>query len=155
MKAFDFLIKILSSCLFVGYLPLIPGTFGTIFGLVLYYFVRNSPSSQIILLVLVILVGFLVSGKAERLLKRKDPSQIVIDEVAGILITFLFIPYSFKITIVGFFVFRLLDAIKPFPASSSQRFKGSLGVMSDDIIAAIYTNLVLQAILKLISFKLS
>ncbi len=155
MKFSNFLIKLLSSCLFVGYLPFIPGTFGTIFGLVLYYFVRNSFIAQTILVLLVVSLGFLVSGRAERQLGKKDPRQIVIDEAAGILISLLFIPYSLKIAVTGFIVFRLLDAIKPYPASSSQKFKGSLGVMSDDIIAAVYTNLVLQAVLKLISFKSS
>jgi phosphatidylglycerophosphatase A len=77
-------------------------------------------------------------------LGQKDSKQIVIDELAGILVTFLFVPKVFSFLVVGFFLFRLFDIIKVFPANRLEKKKGSLGIVGDDLIAGVYANLVLQ-----------
>jgi phosphatidylglycerophosphatase A len=89
----------------------------------------------------------------ERFSGKKDPGCIVIDEVAGMLIALSFMPLDLKIIFLGFLIFRILDTFKPYPAGRLQHLRGSLGVMADDLIAGIYTNIVLQVILKLASFK--
>ena len=93
-------------------------------------------------------LGFLFSGKAEKIFNKKDCRYIVIDEVAGIFISLLFVPYSLKVALIGFFLFRIFDALKPFPAAKLQDLTGSAGIMLDDVIAGIYTNIVLQVVLR-------
>lgn len=151
-----FIIQLTSSFLYIGYLPAIPGTFASIAGLILFYLLKNNTSVYIAFTLLLVGLGFLVSGEAEKMLRKKDPRQVVIDEVSGMLISLLFLPYyDLKIIVIGFFLFRILDTLKPFPAGSLQEIKGSIGIMSDDIIAALYTNIILQVALRLISSSAS
>ncbi|MCM8789576.1 MAG: phosphatidylglycerophosphatase A, partial [Candidatus Omnitrophica bacterium] len=84
--------------------------------------------------------------------EKKDAKNIVIDETSGMMLSLLFLPYQSKILILGFFIFRLLDTLKPYPAGRIQNIKGSIGVMGDDIVAAVYTNIILQAVTRLVSF---
>ena len=149
-KVSSFCVKVISSVFFIGYLPLIPGTFGSIFGVGLFFLFKNASSPGYFLFILaVIVLGLATSGPTEKRLNRKDPGCIVIDEVAGMLIALSFMPYDFKIVLLAFLFFRILDTLKPFPATWLQNRHGSLGVMSDDLVAGIYTNIVLQVILKL------
>ncbi len=144
----------LSSFFYVGYLPFIPGTFGSIAATLLFCLTRGDLT-YILLTPIFLIMGFLVAGPAERILKTKDAPCIVIDEVAGIFLSFLFLPFDIKIVVIGFLLFRLLDAIKPYPADALQRMKGSLGIMGDDIIAGLYTNIILQIVCRFASFKTS
>jgi len=136
----------ISTFFYVGYLPLIPGTFGTAAGIVLFYFIRNNTPLYFLLTGIITLLGFFFAGRAEEILHKKDARCIVIDEVSGILLAFLFIPYDIRFLILGFFFFRLLDTFKPYPAGRLERLKGSAGIMGDDLIAGFYTNLILQAL---------
>lgn len=102
-----------------------------------------------------IILGFLVSGEAERILNIKDAKCIVIDEVCGMLLSLIFIPYNIKTVIIAFILFRILDSLKPYPAARLQNLKGSPGIMADDIVAGLYTNIILQIILRLASFRIS
>lgn len=155
MKAKKFLILILSTFFYVGYFPFIPGTMGSMAGIGIFYLVKDSSILYACLTLGILILGFLVSGEAEGIFKVKDCRCIVIDEVSGMLLSLMFIPYDFKIVIVAFILFRIFDALKPYPINLLQKFKGSLGVMSDDIMAGIYTNIVLQIALRLASFKTS
>ena len=149
-RAVDFLVKAASSVFFIGYLPLVPGTFGSIFGVGLFYLLKGTTAVTYFLFIFgIIVLGLITSGRMEKLLNKKDPGCIVIDEVAGMLIALSFIPGDFKIIFLAFLIFRILDTLKPFPASRLQNRHGAVGVMGDDLIAGIYTNIVLQAILKL------
>ena len=145
------MVKLITTFFYSGYLPFIPGTFGSIAGIILYYLVRNSPYLYIGALLAVILLGFLFCGKAEQAFAKKDPKYVVIDEVAGMLLGLGFLPHDWRLVVMGFFVFRLLDTIKPFPANGLQNKHGGLGIMADDLVAGIYTNLVLQAVCRMIS----
>lgn len=142
-------VKAIATFFSVGYLPLIPGTFGSLAGLILYYLVKDNQAVFILLTLLIIALGFIVSGRVEKIIGRKDPSCIVIDEVGGMLLSLWFVPYSVMNVWITFLVFRLLDTFKPFPAGRIQNLKGSLGIMADDLIAAIYTNIVIQLALRL------
>lgn len=150
-----FLVRLLSTFLYTGYLPFIPGTFGSLAGIFLLIIIRGSVFSQLFLTMLVIVIGFLVSGRAEKEAGKKDPSSVVIDEVSGMLLSLLFIPYNIKILAVAFVLFRILDTLKPFPSGRLEAYKGSLGIMADDLIAGLYTNLILQVVLRVISFNAS
>lgn len=146
----SFLIKATGSFFFIGYLPLIPGTFGSLAGVGLFYLLKaNNPGTYFLFTFLLILLGLFVSGRMERLLGKKDPGCIVIDEVAGMLVALSFMPAIPRIVFLAFLIFRILDTLKPYPIGRLQHLRGSLGVMADDLIAGIYTNIVLQVILKL------
>ena len=149
----NLLIKTASTFFFVGYLPLIPGTFGSIAGVVIFYlFSGGSRPGYFLFIACVAILGLLSSGKAEKLLHKKDPGCIVIDEVMGMLIALSFLPAEPKIVFLAFLIFRILDTLKPFPAVRLQNLHGAIGVMGDDLVAGIYTNAVIHLILKLNSF---
>jgi phosphatidylglycerophosphatase A len=129
----------------VGRVPIAPGTAGSVVGLALYLTVMNAPEAwQVLLCVSVIVGGTWASGVAARHFGSKDPGAVVIDEVAGQLVTLLLIPVSTGGAVAGFFIFRLFDIIKPWPANRLESLPGGLGVMADDLMAAVYGNLVLR-----------
>jgi phosphatidylglycerophosphatase A len=78
------------------------------------------------------------AGVAETELKKQDPGPVVIDEVAGQLVTLLLTGVGWKGAIAGFFIFRVLDILKPFPARRFERLHGGLGIMADDLMAGVY-----------------
>jgi phosphatidylglycerophosphatase A len=144
---FKFLVTFVSTAAYAGYMPLVPGTFGSLVGVALYFIVKDSLLAMLGAVAAVTLAGFWSAGRMEKLLGgKKDPSCVVIDEVCGMLITMLFVPYDIRFVVLGFFLFRLLDTIKPFPANGLQKLRGSAGVMIDDIVAGMYANLVLQVV---------
>jgi len=148
-------IKTLSTFFYVGYLPLIPGTFGSIAGVFLFYCVKDNSFMQILLTLTLIILGFLVSGRAEKIFNKKDARCIVIDEVSGMLLALIFIPYDIKLLILAFILFRILDTLKPYPAGRLENLPASIGIMGDDIVAGLYANVILQVVLRLISFRAS
>ncbi len=150
----DFLAKTIASVFFVGYLPLMPGTFGSMVGVGLFYLLKGASQPVYFSVIFCIIVlGMITSGRVEKLLNKKDPSCIVIDEVMGMLIALSFMPHDLKIVILAFLIFRILDTLKPYPVGRIQDLRGSAGVMADDLVAGIYTNIVLQVILRIASFR--
>jgi phosphatidylglycerophosphatase A len=131
---------------YLGYFPIAPGTVGSAAGLAVYALVVWSGSWQVeaAAIVLVFVVGVWASTIAERYFGGIDPGPVVIDEVLGMLITLAFVPVGISGAIVGFFVFRVLDVFKPFPAGRLERLHGGLGVMADDAAAAVYGNVVMR-----------
>jgi phosphatidylglycerophosphatase A len=136
--------KFIATFFCAGYFPLIPGTFGSLVALSLFFLIDPKPPAQVGLLAVFLLLGFYFSGKAEKLFASKDPKQIVIDEVAGMFLTLLFVPFDLKLLAIAFLLFRVLDTLKPFPADRLQNLGGSAGIMLDDIVAGLYANLILQ-----------
>ena len=123
----------------VGWFPVAPGTAGSAVGVVIYLLTRAwSAPAQVALLLGITLVGLWAAGVAEVELKKEDPGPVVIDEVAGQLLTLLLTGVGWKGAIVGFFIFRVLDIIKPFPARRLERLHGGLGIMADDLMAGLY-----------------
>ena len=133
----------------VGYSPVAPGTLGTLIAIPVYYFLSNisSPIYEITL------VGFFflsvwISENAEIFFGKKDDQRIVIDEIMGFLVTMLWVPKTAILIVIGFFVFRFFDILKPFPIRRlEKKFKGGYGVVLDDVMAGVYSNIVLQVIL--------
>ena len=132
----------------VGYSPIAPGTLGTLVAIPIYYFLSGIPSP----LYEITLVGFFflsvwVSENAERFFAKKDDQRIVIDEIMGFLITMLWIPKTVPFIIIGFFLFRFFDILKPFPIRRLEKeLKGGYGVVLDDVLAGIYGNIILHVI---------
>ncbi len=138
------LAKLITTFFGVGYLPFFPGTFGSAAALLLFLCWKPGIAAQCVFLAVSLLLGFVFCGKAEKSFSCKDPKYIVVDEVAGMFLTFLFVPLDFKLLLIGFLLFRILDTVKPFPADRLQNLNGSAGIMLDDIVAGIYANLILQ-----------
>jgi phosphatidylglycerophosphatase A len=147
------LVIILSTFFYVGYLPFIPGTFGSAAGILLFYLIKDNDVFYILFTLIMVILGFSVAGRAEKIFNKKDAKCIVIDEVSGMLLSFMFLPYDIKLVIMGFILFRIFDSLKPYPANHMERLEGGIGIMSDDIIAGLYTNLILQVVLRLASFN--
>jgi phosphatidylglycerophosphatase A len=143
------IIKFVTSFLYIGYAPVAPGTFGSIGGLAVYLLVKDSAALYAISFIAIFALGMAFSGEAENLFKRKDAGQIVIDEACGMMLSLAFLPCKLWIIVAGFLLFRLFDIIKPPPIKSLEKLSGSLGIMLDDIIAALYTNIILQIIVKI------
>ncbi len=135
-------VMMLATGLGSGYLPCVPGTWGTLLAMLLYLlcFVVLSLSQWILVLSTVILffLGVWVSGQAEKYLQARDPGQVVIDEFAGYGLTVLFFAPSWEIGVAGFIIFRIFDIIKPFPVRYFEKPSGGWGVMLDDIAAGVY-----------------
>lgn len=150
-----FLTRLIGTFFYVGYFPLIPGTAGSIAALIVYFLVKNNILIYSLTLIVLLALGFLAGGRLEQLLRKKDPSCVVIDEVCGMLISLIFLPYDIKLVIIAFFIFRALDTLKPYPVGRLEIMKGSMGIMMDDVAAGIYTNMILQVALMIASFKAS
>ncbi len=130
---------------YAGRSPFAPGTAGTVVGVLLYLCLKGVPLvSYVIACALATGIGIWAAGEAERMLGRKDAPSIVIDEIAGYLISMVMVPSNWEYIVAAFFLFRLFDVIKPWPLRRLQDLHGGLGVVIDDVGAGIYTNVVLQ-----------
>ncbi|OGW78111.1 MAG: hypothetical protein A3I73_06850 [Omnitrophica bacterium RIFCSPLOWO2_02_FULL_45_16] len=143
------LIKITTSFFYLGHSPFMPGMLGSLAGLLIYFVVKDKFPIYAFSILFLFILGVIFSSEAERIYKRKDAQMIVIDEACGMMLSMFLIPYNFWIMWLGFLLFRLFDILKPPPARAIEKFSGAFGVMFDDIIAAIYTNFILQVITRL------
>lgn len=174
----DYAALMIATC-GVGYMPIAPGTFGAAVGVGLYLLL-HALATRIVLSIVthyqltteaiesfrlslmlavifgVTLAGIRASRRAETVLGRKDPSAVVIDEVAGQLIAFLFIPLEVKlkwwIILAGFLLFRLFDIWKPYPIRRLEALESGLGVMADDVLAGFYAAAALTLLLTLVYY---
>lgn len=131
-----------------GYLPVIPGTFGTLIA-VPFSLALNRLSLFSLPLALITLVGFIVSaiwlsGKGAAILGQKDPPVIVIDEVAGFMVVNFLIPLGTMSLFLAFLLFRFFDITKIYPASRLEKLSGGRGIVLDDVMAGLYTLIILQ-----------
>jgi phosphatidylglycerophosphatase A len=149
MKQAGKISTLLATGLYTGYFPFAPATFSTlVLGIPFYLLVsRLNLYWYGLLLLPITVVAVRISDTAEKLFQKKDCSFIVIDELAGFLITMFMVPQSVTTVILGFFLFRFFDIVKPPPANFfNKRKKGGLDVVLDDVVAGIYANLVLQGV---------
>jgi phosphatidylglycerophosphatase A len=154
----------------VGYLPLAPGTWGSMVGVAIYLAVGWLESNylagfgakgwtqeqlkawihagNLVVFLLFCLLGIWAASRSTKLFKHKDPSQAVVDEVMGQLIVFLFIPFDthWYFVLAGFLLFRLFDIWKPYPIDSLQNLPTGIGVCADDILAGVYGGACLSVI---------
>lgn len=139
----------LATALGAGYVRFAPGTFGSAVGLLLWWCLPASPAVQAGAIVALFAAGSWSGSVAERHFGTTDPSQVVIDEVMGMLITLFLVPVGWRGAIGGFLLFRVADVIKPFPANRLERLPGGVGIMADDAMAAVYANFALRLIIAL------
>lgn len=142
----------------VGYLPLMPGTFGSLVGVGLFLLMVQTTGGVVrisvlfLAVVIIAISGIWAASRTERVLGLKDPARVVVDEVAGQLLalmplTFLTRNPSTLAVIVSFTLFRCFDIVKPYPAGRLEELKGGFGIMCDDLVAGAYAAVVLAVIL--------
>jgi phosphatidylglycerophosphatase A len=137
----------LATAFGAGYAPIAPGTFGSAVGLLLWWWLPESPAIQLLAILVVFALGTWSGSVAERHFKRTDPSHVVLDEVLGMLITMFMNPVGWIGALVAFLLFRLADIIKPYPANRLEALHGGFGIMADDAMAGVYANLALRVLL--------
>lgn len=174
-KGFREIASVAVSTCGVGFLPLAPGTWGSLVGVAIYVaaiaanystgiFLLHRGwtgptieaalhASNLLLVTAACMVAIKASDVAAEYLGEKDPQVIVVDEVVGQLIVFLFIPFaaSWWVIAVGFVLFRFFDIVKPFPINKVQDMPGGLGICADDIVAGIFGGVVLNVLLAVYS----
>jgi len=129
-----------------GFLPKAPGTWGSAVGVLLWLLIGRLDLLPLLIVIGVLfIIGVFSAGAAEKILDRGDPPQVVIDEVVGQLIALIAVPLQPGPIVLSFLLFRFFDILKPFPIGWIDRhLHGGLGIMLDDIIAGLYTLLILQ-----------
>ena len=142
----------IATCAYVGYAPFAPGTCGSAIGLAVFYVVRRSGSmtGEIATIIVLLAVGIWSATEAEHYFGRRDPGPVIIDEVVGMLITLALIPVGIAGAMTGFVVFRVLDVVKPWPARRLESLPRGFGVVTDDVMAAMYGNLAMRALVWLL-----
>lgn len=134
----------LGTGFFVGYIPFAPATCASVVGAAIYWYLVPDASQVLLLVVLgVFVVGLWLSDRLEKKW-GPDDRRIVIDEICGVLVAFLFVPRSLGVLIAGLLLFRLFDIWKPFPIRRSERLRGGLGIMLDDLLSGAYANVALR-----------
>ena len=148
----DRLIVVLATGFYSGKIPFAPGTWGSAFALIPWYFCRGlSLANYLIVLAVLFVVGFLTAGSAEKIFDKPDPGSIVIDEIMGMFIALTLAPSHPVAWLLGFILFRIFDIWKPFPVSwLDTHLHGGIGIMMDDVMAGIYALVSLQLIWLLI-----
>jgi phosphatidylglycerophosphatase A len=143
------LTRLFGTGFFTGYAPFAPGTVASAVAAACY-FIPGFPSPVVImpLTALFFVLGVAAAGRLE-LAHGQDPSIVTIDEIIGMWIALWLIPPSWLTVLLAFFLFRILDILKPYPAGEFDKRKGGMNIMLDDVIAGIYTNFILQVALKI------
>ena len=144
-------IVFLSTGCLIGKMPFAPGSFGTLAGLPICWLLSGFDAwISFSLILLTVPFAVWIAGEAEKILGKKDPGAIVIDEIVGMTLTLAGLPFTATTAGLGFVLFRVLDITKPFPIRFlERRFKGGTGIVLDDMAAGIIANIALRIILYL------
>ncbi len=140
----NFVEKLLGSGFYTGYMKIASGTWGSFAGLIIYLIPGfENPSLMIFMISLFILIGVPIATKFESVY-GKDPKECTIDEIVGMWITLLFLPKKIWWIILAFLIWRVFDIVKPYPTRNLEKIKGGWGVMLDDVMAGIYSFILIQ-----------
>jgi len=141
----DLLSTIIATGLGSGFSPIAPGTAGSAVGLLLFWPLQRLPLyAQVAAVVTMFAVGVVAATRVARGLGLEDPGLVVVDEVVGMWISLLMLPFTPATAIAGFVLFRIMDVLKPYPARQLESLPGGWGIMCDDVMAGIYANLLLR-----------
>lgn len=144
--------EIIATLFYTGYFPTAPGTIGTLFAVAVYLLIPESffikLTTVLPVLILLSLLGVFITGSAEKSMS-KDDRRIVLDEFIGFFFGLIFLPKNLVLLFIAFILFRVFDIFKPEPIFRLQKLKSGWGIMSDDIMAGIYTNICLRIIIRL------
>lgn len=141
--------RLLATWFYIGELPFAPGSVATFAGMLMALILMPLPLVYVAVTLAVSVIGFKAADMAEKQYGKKDPGNIVIDEVAGIMISFFLLPARVDVLFVTFFLFRAFDMFKIYPVNKFEKYEGGTGIMMDDIIAGIYTNVIMQMAIRM------
>ena len=144
----DAVSTVVATGLGLGYSPIAPGTFGAALGVGLFALARHWPLWAHLVGVAILFFGG--TAAAHRLAARmgkKDPGRAVIDEVAGMWVSLLLLPFGVRTALIAFIAFRITDTLKPWPARQMEGLPGGWGIMADDMMAGVYANLIVRVVL--------
>lgn len=149
------IVLFLASAGFVGYIPVASGTFGSLVAVPLFWVFDGlgpgSPALYLLTYIVMVAAACWIAGRAEEILGDHDSHKIVIDEVVGYLAATLFLDTTWQAALTAFFLFRVFDVVKPFPAGYvDERLGGGVGVVLDDVVSGLYANLATRLVLCLI-----
>lgn len=134
-----------------GYSPFAPGTAGSAVGLLFVWAMSFMDfPGQLAFTLAVTALSMVAADMVAKSVGLKDPSLIVADEIAGMMVTMIAIPLTLKSLLLGFILFRVMDVVKPPPARQFERFKGGVGIVADDLMAGVYAHLALRGILMVV-----
>jgi phosphatidylglycerophosphatase A len=152
MKLREDAVMFLATGFYIGNIPFAPGTFGSLIGLPLCFALAGiSAAAAMLWALFFILFAVWIADVAEKILEQNDPGCIVIDEIAGMVVALVGLPFNPITVVIGFILFRILDILKPFPIRDlDKRIPGGLGVVADDVAAGIITNILLRAIIQIL-----
>ena len=138
----------IATCFKVGYLPLAPGTWGSVFAILLWWVLLKDLNTYIfgVVIIIFLLIGIVVSNIIIDQSGDHDPSHIIIDELVGQWLALFLLPEGFFNIAISFILFRFFDIIKPWPIRLIEKFPKGLGVMSDDLAAGLITLVLIQII---------
>ena len=143
----NFFEKLIGSGFYTGYIPFASGTWGSLAALIIYLIPGFEKPIVIIPAIIVFIILGIFTGNKFDVIYGKDPAECTVDEVVGMWISLLFLPKTFLVVTAAFFLWRTFDIIKPSPARQAENLPGGLGIMMDDIIAGLYSLLLLHLIL--------
>jgi phosphatidylglycerophosphatase A len=148
-----FAAKLLSTCFGIGYFPAAPGTFTSVVAVLCYFFipVLHNPLLLFCLVALLSGVGIWAGGVMEESYGN-DPSIVTIDELAGQWLALVALPEGVAPVLLALLFFRFFDIAKPGPVDALQRLPGGWGIMLDDLLAGLFANLSVRALLLLLTF---
>ncbi len=148
----NFIIRSIATFFGVGYLPVAPGTWATAGGLFIVYFLGDNFAAYTITMLVILALGIMTTGIVAKQMNQKDPGCLCIDEVVGIMISLWGLPLMWSVMISGFFLFRAFDMFKIYPINKLEDQKGGWGIMLDDCMAGVYTNIILRIALRCAGF---
>ena len=142
--------QFVATFFYLGKLPIMPGSWGSLGALILWIFLPISYSMQLMVIIILFTVGIISSKKMADATNDHDPSEVVIDEATGMGITLFMLPHSISIYTLAFILFRIFDIFKPSFIYRVQNLPGGWGIMLDDVLAGIFCWLICQGLLTII-----
>ncbi len=144
----SYLLEFIATGFYVGKFPFAPGTLGTLVGIPLVLLLYLDKNVYLFGVIALFFLGWISSEYMVNVKKEEDPEEVVIDEIVGYILSFLFVEPTIKTLAAAFIIFRLIDIYKPFPVNLFENFPGGLGVMMDDIAGGLITAFVLYLLIQ-------
>jgi phosphatidylglycerophosphatase A len=151
LRPLAFVAQALGTGFGAGYAPVAPGTAGSAVGLLLFWrpLATWGLIAQCAATLAVFVAGVMAAGHVARRAGQEDPGIVVVDEIVGMWVSLLAVPFTPATAAAAFVLFRIMDVVKPWPARSLERLHGGLGIMADDVMAGVYANLAIRVALLL------
>ncbi len=140
------LYELIGTAFYIGKIKVAPGTFGSLVAIPLILFFNGKWPGIAITATITFIIGLLSANHFIKLKNTPDPPEVVIDEILGFFISYIFVTPTLKNIVIGFLIFRILDIIKPFPINICDKLPQGYGVMIDDLVAGLINAFILYLI---------